>query len=282
MSPARGKKVPRLIKQALELAGIEKATASTGVDVIGDIAIVRLSGYVAREKKRIASALLSQVKNVHGVFEQQGGIEGEFRLRKLKHLAGERKSLTVHRENGCEFKVDVRRCYFSPRLSTERLRIAKQVRPREKVLNMFAGVGSFSIPIAKMAGAKVTSCELSIYACKLHRENDVMNKVDDLVNVLNINAADLPKATESKFDRIMMPHPSKADKFLPVAVQMAKRGGRIHYYRHVLGRDESEASDALASELSELLPMRATYSTRRVRFVGPRWVELVADVKIAR
>jgi tRNA (guanine37-N1)-methyltransferase len=255
---------------------------STGVDVIGDIAIVRLSAYEPSDKKRIASALLGQIKNVHGVFEQQGGIEGEFRLRKLKHLAGERKSLTVHRENGCEFKVDVRRCYFSPRLSTERLRIAKQVRPRETVLNMFAGVGSFSIPIAKMAGAKVTSGELSSYACKLHSENDSKNKVDDLVSVLNVDAADLPKATESKFDRIIMPHPSQADKFLPIALQLAKGGGRIHYYRHVLGRDESEASEALRMELSELLPRRATYTTRRVRMVGPRWVELVADVKLAR
>jgi tRNA (guanine37-N1)-methyltransferase len=271
--------VPRLIRQALEDAGVRRQP-STGVDVIGDIAIVRLSGFTRKEKKGIARSLLDQVKNVRGVFEQEEGIEGEYRLRKLKHLAGEEKTLTLHRENGCAFKVDVTKCYFTPRLSTERLRVAGLVKPRERVLNMFAGVGSFSIPIAKIAGAKVVSCELSGYACELHQENNRLNKTEGLIKVLNGDAAELPKEMDSKFDRIIMPHPSQAHKFLPAAVEMSKKGGRIHYYRHVLGRNETEASAALDAELSELLPAGATHTTRRVRGVGPRWVELVADIRL--
>ncbi|MDA4121101.1 MAG: class I SAM-dependent methyltransferase family protein [Thaumarchaeota archaeon] len=271
--------MPRLIRQALEDAGVRREP-STGVDVIGDIAIVRLSGFTRKEKKGIARSLLDQIKNVRGVFEQEGGIEGEYRLRKLRYLAGEEKTLTLHRENRCLFKVDVAKCYFTPRLSTERLRIASQVKPRERVLNMFAGVGPYSIPIAKIAGAKVVSCELSAYACQLHEGNNRLNKVEKLVRVLNLDAAELPKATDTKFDRVLMPHPSQADRFFPTAIKVAKKGGRIHYYRHVLGRNEAEASMALDTELSGLLPAGATYKARKVRTVGPRWVELVADVKL--
>ncbi|HXW95925.1 MAG TPA: class I SAM-dependent methyltransferase family protein [Nitrososphaerales archaeon] len=271
--------MPRLIRAALERAGVEDAgRVSSGVDVVGDIAIVRLEDFSVSEKRKIAGALLEEFKNLRVVMEQKGGVEGEYRLRKLRHLAGENRSMTVHRENGCSFRVDVAKCYFSPRLSTERLRIAGAVKPKERVLNMFAGVGPFSIPIAKLRGAEVTSCELNEYAARLHLENDALNKVDKLIEVVNVDAADLPKTTKRKFDRVLMPLPSEADRFLSTAIVMAKKGGTIHYYRHVLGENNVEAASSLSEELRALLPPRAVFTTRRVREVGPRWVEMSAEI----
>jgi len=273
--------VPRLIRAALERARVEDAgRVSSGVDVVGDIAIVRLGDFSATEKKKVAGALLEELKNVRVVMEQKGGIEGEYRLRSLRHLAGEKRSMTVHRENGCMFRVDVAKCYFSPRLSTERLRIAEAVRPGEHVLNMFAGVGPFSIPIAKLKGAKVFSCELNEYAARLHTENDALNKVEGLVEVVNGDAMELPKVTKRKFDRVLMPLPSEANRFLSTAVAMARKGGTIHYYRHVLGEDEDEATGTLRKELSALLPQKASFTMRRVREVGPRWVEMTAEIRV--
>jgi tRNA (guanine37-N1)-methyltransferase len=271
--------VPRLIRQALEKAGVaHPERVSTGVDVVGDLAIVRLEEFRPKEKKKIGEAMLGELSNVKGIFEQVGGVEGELRLRKVKHLAGAKRTLTVHRENGCQFKVDIARCFFSPRLSTERLRIASEVGGDEAVLNMFAGVGPFSIPIARTSHAKVTSCEINTYACKLHRENNGLNRVDAYVKVLNDDAEDLPAKLKSRYDRIIMPHPSQADTFLPTALKLAKKNSVIHYYRHVLGRTEEEATRSLARELSELLPRKTKYKIRKVRDVGPRWIEMVADV----
>ncbi len=272
--------MPRLIRATLESAGIrDSGRVSSGVDVVGDIAIVRLEGFSAREKGKVARALLGALKNVRVVTEQIGGIEGEYRLRTLKHLAGEKRTLTLHRENGCSFKVDIARCYFSPRLSTERLRIAASVRPKERVLNMFAGVGPYSIPIARLGGARVMACELNEYASELHVENNRLNKVEGLVEVVNADAMELPALTKRRFDRVLMPHPSESDRFLPVALEMAKKGGVIHDYRHILGRNEEEAEGALRQELSGLLPTRTRYSVRRVREVGPRWMEMTAKIR---
>lgn len=273
--------MPRLIREALAKAGVEEPErASSGVDVVGDIAIVRLTEFSASEKKKIAGALLSELKNVRVVMAQEGGIEGEHRLRRLRHLAGERRTLTVHRENGCAFRVDVAKCYFSPRLSTERLKVAELVKTRERVLNMFAGVGPFSIPIAKRTGAKVTSCELNAVAARLHVENDRLNKVESLVTVLQGDAARLPEMTGLKFDRVLMPHPSESDRFLPTAFRMAKKGATIHYYRHILGEDENEAKDRLREELAGLVPQGTRYTLRRVREVGPRWLEMAAEIRV--
>jgi tRNA (guanine37-N1)-methyltransferase len=273
--------VARLIRAALERAGVDDpGRVSSGVDVVGDIAIVRLGGFSSKERRKVAEKMLEEMKNVKVVVEQVGGIEGEFRLRSLRHLAGERRTLTLHRENGCSFRVDVAECYFSPRLSTERLKVAKRVRPRERVLNMFAGVGPFSIPIAKLAGAKVTSCELNEYAARLHEENDRLNKVEGLVSVIHGDAAGLPGETKTKFDRILMPLPSGANKYLPTALKMARKGAIVHYYRHLLGQNEKEAALALRSELGGLLPRGSKYEARRVREVGPRWVEMAADIRL--
>ena len=273
--------MPRLIRAALDRAGVgNPQRASSGVDVVGDIAIVRLAGFTGKEKRKIGESLLEEMKNVRVVLEQEGGIEGEYRLRKLSHLAGEKRTLTVHRENGCAFKVDVARTYFSPRLSTERLRVAEEVGPKERVLNMFAGVGPFSILIAKKAGAKVTSCEINAYAAELHEENDRLNKVSGLVTVVNGDAAYLPERLGVKFDRILLPHPSQADRFLPAALKLAKKGGRLVYYRHLLGVDEKEAAKALRRELKTLLPPQSRSALRRVRDVGPRWVEMAAEIRL--
>ncbi len=250
------------------------------MDLIGDIAILGPKGEGKGATKGLAKALLEQLPNVKCVFEQEGAIEGEFRLRRLRHLAGERRTLTVHRESGCSFKVDVRRCYFSPRLSTERLRLANAVRRSERVLNMFAGVGPFSIVIAKKSGAMVTSCELNSYACRLHEENVRLNKVSDLVEVLNADASEIRKMLEGRYDRVLMPHPSASNRFLPEALSMASKGGLVHYYRHVLGRSEAEAARNLTAELADLLPAGCTYEARRVREVGPRWVEMAADIRV--
>ena len=273
--------MPRLIRAALERAKVEDAgRVSSGVDVVGDIAIVRLGGFSEGEKRRVAGALLQELRNVRVVLEQEGGIEGEYRLRKLRHLGGEERTATVHRENGCSFKVDVAKCYFSPRLSTERLRVSGVVKPRERVLNMFAGVGPFSIPIAKLKGAEVLSCELNEYAAELHSENNRLNRVEGLVKVVNADASDLPKITRRKFDRVLMPLPSEAHRYLPTALAMARKGGTIYYYRHILGEDEGEAKAALGQELSALLPKKVKFAARRVREVGPRWVEMAAEIRV--
>ncbi len=249
--------------------------------MVGDLAIVKFPNASTEAKKRAGEELMKEMKNVKGVFEQVGGIEGDFRLRKLSHLAGERRTMTLHRENGCVFKVDVMKCYYSPRLSTERLRVAEMVSPTETVLNMFAGVGPFSITVARKRGVQVTSCELNEDAYRLHLENNGLNKVEDRVTTICADALLLPSLVHRKFDRVLMPHPSHSDGFLKTAVAMCREGGVIHYYRHVLGRNFGEARSNLVAELESILVEFSILDVRKAREIGPRWLELVADLRFS-
>jgi tRNA (guanine37-N1)-methyltransferase len=224
---------------------------------------------------------MEEMKSVKCVYGQEGGIEGDFRLRKLRHIGGEERTTTMHKENGIRLKLDVETCYFSPRLSTERLRIAEQVGGGERVLNMFAGVGPYSVLIAKRA--RVWSCELNEAAFRFHLENNRLNKVEERIEMIEGDAMELPRrfGGEGRFDRILMPHPSQSNLFLPAAASMLSPGGVVHYYRHVSGEDVEEAEATLRKEVSSVAPGLAVTSIRKVRAIGPRFIELVADLKSA-
>jgi len=247
--------------------------------VVGDIAIVKLRPGAEGKEEALAEAILAEMRSVRCVYGQEGGIEGDFRLRKLRHLGGEERTTTVHRENGIRLRLDVETCYFSPRLSTERLRIASGVAKGEKVLNMFAGAGPYSILIAKKT--RVWSCELNHAAVTYHLENNRLNKVEDSVEVIEGDAMLLPDELEGEgpFDRILMPHPSQSNLFLPAALSMLATGGVVHYYRHVSGVDSAEAEGSLVEEVGRIAPEVSVASVRRVRVIGPRYIELVADLK---
>ncbi len=251
----------------------------SGIDVIGDIAIVKLRTGAEGKEGALAEAILGEMKNVKCVYGQEGGIEGDFRLRRLRHLGGEERTTTLHKENGIRLKLDVETCYFSPRLSTERLRIAEEVEEGERVLNMFAGVGPYSILIAKKTS--VWSCELNEAAFRFHIENNRLNKVEGRIEMVEGDAMALPERLKGgvRFDRILMPHPSQSNLFLPAALSMLAVEGVVHYYRHVSGEYEGEAEDALRKEVEAVAPGTRVGSVRRVRVIGPRYIELVADLR---
>ena len=271
----------RLLRKVEGIGESEANGVRTGIDVIGDLAIVKFSHGPIQGRELVGEKILREMRNVKGVFEQEGGIEGEYRLRKLRHLAGERRTTTLHKENGCQFLVDIAKVYYSPRLSTERLAVAMMVRDGERVLNMFAGVGPFSITIACRRRASVTSCESNKEAYRLHLENNMMNKVAGRITTINADAAALPDWLEGKFDRILMPHPSRADRYLGAARRLVADGGVIHYYRHISAEDFDQAKSAILHELREVQGLRSI-EVRKVREVGPRWLEVVADLQLSR
>ena len=118
-------------------------------DQIGDIIILRIPESLVSKKEIIGKVLLEKVKTAKSVFYQSSPVSGDFRTRKLELLAGEDKTETEYKEHGCRFIVDVEKAFFSPRLSTERDRIANLIQDGETVINMFGGVGMFSIIAAK-------------------------------------------------------------------------------------------------------------------------------------
>ena len=277
-----------MLKQVLGsiLTPEETAQVYSAFDQIGDIVIIKIPDELMPKKTLIAGAILANVKTARAVFAQVSAVKGDFRVRDLKFIAGENRTVTEYKEHACRFKVDVARTYFSPRLSTERLRIAEMVGDNETIVNMFAGVGTYSVVIAKTnKTCRIYSIDSNSAASELDKANAKLNKVQDRVVSICGDAAEVIKGQlAGQADRVLMPLPERAKEFVDPAVMALKEKGIVHYFAHVKADGKKagqelglkDARDAFAKYDHQVLAIRV------VREVGPRIYQIVADVSVTR
>ncbi|MEK6908323.1 MAG: class I SAM-dependent methyltransferase family protein [Thermoproteota archaeon] len=275
-----------MLKRSLEniLTSQESQELISSFDQIGDIIIVRIPDSLLAKKKLIGETLLNEVKIAKSVFYQASAVEGDFRTRNLEILAGEDKTETEYKEFGCKFTVDVENAFFSPRLSTERERIANLVQDGETIVNMFAGVGMFSIMIAKKKKCTVYSIDINPIAAKLCEKNIISNKLAGNVISINGDASQvIQEQLENKSDRTLMLLPERSDEFLKSAISATKSGGIIHYYSHIHADKKSNAGKLSEEHYLQVTPVKSEIlGSKIVRAVGPRYYQTVVDVKISK
>ena len=276
----------RMLKKTLEniLTLKESDELISAFDQIGSIIIVKIPESLLSKKRIIGKTLLDEVKIAKSVFYQASAVEGDFRTRNLEILAGEDNTRTEYKEFGCRFIVDVENTFFSPRLSTERERIANLIQDGEIMTNMFAGVGMFSIMAAKRKKCTVYSLDINPIASNLCEENTKLNKLAGEVISINGDAAKIIKEKlMDKSDRTLMLLPERSDEFLESAINTTKDGGIIHYYSHIHADKKSNASKLSEEHYLQVTPVRSEIlDSKIVRAVGPRYYQTVVDVKISK
>ena len=272
---------------SLVLSPEDLANVYNSYDIVGDIAIFKLPCASRQNARNIAETIIGVHKNVKTVLAQVSPVAGDFRLRRLSHVQGERRTSTIHRESGCLFSVDVEKCHFSPRLYHERSRIARLVKPNETVVNMFAGVGCFSIIIAKnVSTAKVFSIDVNPTAVQFMRENILLNKVyGNVIPLLGDSKTIIERRLQHAADRVLIPLPEKAFAYLPYALSALKTsGGWMHYYdfEHAEKTENPVEKTKLkvAEKLSSLNVAFEFPFSRVVRTTGPNWYQVVLDIRV--
>ena len=169
-------------------------------DTIGGIIILEIKQGLIKKEKIVAEALLKLNKNIRTIIKKVGIHGGVFRTQKLKVLAGERKKETTYTENGVKIKLDVEKVYFSPRLSNERKRIMKLVKPNESILVMFSGCGPYPLVLSKNTKAKeIYGVEINPLAHKYALENIKLNKISNVDLYCGDVKEILPKLGLDKF-----------------------------------------------------------------------------------
>jgi tRNA (guanine37-N1)-methyltransferase len=256
-------------------------------DVIGDIAIIKIPPSNISNAEKVAKQIMTVHRNIRTVLTPVTRITGDFRVRELRLLAGESKTNTIHKEAGCIFMVDVEKTYFSPRLSYEHQRIASSVKCNETVVNMFAGVGCFSIIIAKtVSPVKVYSIDVNPTAVECMEKNVKINKVQDSVFPILGDSKDIISAQLGGLaDRVLMPLPEKALEYLPYALSALKpSGGMIHYYdfQHAPGKENpiAKTMTIVTKKLDNLGVSYMFANSRVMRPTGPNWYQTVLDIKV--
>ena len=278
--------MPHMLKNILSniLSSDEVSQVYSAFDQIGDIVIIKIPNELMPKKKFIADTILAHVKSAKAVFAQVSPVRGDYRVRNLEFIAGENRTITEYKEHGCRFRVDVAKTYFSPRLSTERLRIANMVGEGETIVNMFAGVGTYSILMARMnKTCKVYSIDSNAVAAELCEANAKLNKVQDRVVSIHGDAGEVIKdELTGQADRVLMPLPERAKEFVDSAVLALKKKGVVHYFIHIRA-DNKKTSKNLGLQDAHKAFVKYNHivqQARVVRGVGPRIYQIVADVLV--
>lgn len=242
-------------------------------DVVGDIAVLAVPSGLKSKRRLIAQALLESNPRLKVVVEK-AVTHGDFRVRLARVLAGEKRTTTVYRENGCTFQLDLAKAYFSTRLGFERKRVADLVGPGEKVLVLFAGVGPFAVPIAAKlkraaAGGTVVAVEWNPDAARMLALNAAANRVQDCLQVLGEDANKVVASRGMKgwADRIVMPLLHESVGFFPKALSAAAPGCTVHVYGLVSTRKGKLGLRQLEAQVRGL----ALAAGRRCRVANSRF-----------
>jgi tRNA (guanine37-N1)-methyltransferase len=274
-----------ILKEILQPEEISKLYSA--FDIIGSIIIIKIPDSLNSKKQIIADTILMNFKSAKSVFAQTSAVQGDYRIRRLEHLAGDNSVITEYKEHGCRFKVDVTKTYFSPRLSTERMRISNMITDNETITNMFAGVGTYSILIAKNnKSCKVYSIDSNPVANELALINAKLNKVQGQVVPICGDAREvIIRQLKGTSTRVLMPLPEKAKEFVDFAVLALKEsGGMVHYFAHVKASSKKLAlvNAALDVKYAFINHDYKIVSTMVVREVGPRLYQTVSDIIVSK
>lgn len=250
-------------------------------EVIGDIALLEDEDLDAKTASKIADALLQTQPNIKSVVKPLTPVIGEFRIREFEVIAGEPRTETVHREYGCRYKVDLSKAYFTPRLSTERSRILSWIKEGDTVIDMFAGVGPYSILLAKSKKpAKVVAIDKNPEAVSYLKENISLNSAKN-IEAIEGDAREEAKRFAGTADHVIMNLPHSAYEFLDSAVLLTKQGGIVHYYGITPEDDLFESSIELIRKATEKAGREIEILEKRVvRSYAPHQYNICIEAKI--
>ena len=261
-----------------ELPGIDVAMLPASWEKIGDVLILRFpDGF---SDKRQAAGIYADVLDCRAVLEVTGGISGVMRRPQVKHLWGDTDTETTHVENGVSYRLDPQRVMFSSGNVDERIRMASVASPGEVVVDLFAGIGYFTLPLAVHGNARVYACEINPTAAQYLRDSVVLNNVENHIEVLEGDCREV--APQGIAERVIMGY-LKAASFLPTAMESLRPAGGILHYHCTCSADNF--SDEPLSKVQQAAEQGGwaveLLQPRIVKSYAPGIVHGVLDVAIA-
>jgi tRNA wybutosine-synthesizing protein 2 len=196
-------------------------------ELLGDVLLLKLPEELEPLKEEIARVYAEEL-SAKSVLRDLG-IMGNFREPEVELLWGS-ETETVHKENGVKFRLDCARLMFSSGNIDERIRMATVSSKDEVVVDMFAGIGFFSIPMAVYSRPKkIYALEVNPVAYQYLSENIELNDVKDTVSPILGDNRDFEE--ENIADRIVMGFLDDTHLYLSKAINILKKeGGTIHYH----------------------------------------------------
>jgi len=247
---------------------------------VGDIGIIKLPSLLENYSYTIGKSF-AEILQCKTVLNDVGGITGIYREPENKIIYGSNDTITIHKENDIRFKLDPQKIMFSSGNMDERIRMATISNKKETVVDLFAGIGYFTLPMAVYSKPKnIFACELNPVAYNYLCENIVLNDVSNIVTPIKGDNRDV--APKNIADRVVMGYIEETYEFLPIAIKCLKgKKGIIHY--HEVCPDESLPDRLLINidRVAEEFNRKAELITyKHVKSYAPGISHVVLDVRL--
>ncbi len=252
----------------------------SGFHILGHVVLLKLESDAMSYAEEIGDAILQYSKRIRTVAIKTGPTINQIRTPSYKVIAGDPDTIVTHIENGVIYHLDPLRITFSAGNRGERAYIASIAQPYETVIDMFACVGQFTLPIAKVGGCRVISLEINPKAYEFLIENIELNGLSDRVNAILGDCRDtIPMATAN---RIVMGFLHDTISFLPYAIDGLKlEGGTIHMHALVYMGETAELCNTI-NTLCKKRGYLAQITPRKVKSYSPKMNHYCFDISLVR
>ncbi len=259
-----------------------------GFQTLGDVIILKLKPELFNKKEIIGKAYLGLLPSIRSIYLNKGKITGAFREpEEIEFLAGINNPIVEHKEHGITYRFDITKIMFSKGNLKERKILATLVKDGEIVVDMFAGIGYFSLPIGKHSNAKkIYSIEINPNSFKFLIENIKINHLEEKIVPISGNCKEeVLKLSDSgiKADHVVMGvFPAPID-YIKTALTLTKEKGTIFHFEGVV---EKEDYMSLFNEFNDVA-MSQSYicdlkSYRIVKSYGPKLYHVVLDIFVLK
>lgn len=264
------------IKELLKkkLSKEELALVPSSFDIIGNkekaVAVIEIPRELEAKQDIIAKAIIRKHKNVKSVLKKGSPVRGVHRVREYAIIGGSANTEVVHAESGCRFLLDPKTVYFSPRESTERMRIAEQIRDGDVVMVFFSGVGPFPLVIEKKAKpGRIIAVEINPAAVEYFWKNIKLNK-SQLIEVILGDVAGNVEKFYGQCDRVLTPLPESSMEYLAEAIKCLKPGGTCYFYCFSSEKELDDKKEKMQSIAKSVKKKIRFLGVQRVLPYGPR------------
>ncbi|NXB12592.1 TYW2 protein, partial [Cnemophilus loriae] len=202
----------------------------------GDLVLLSEDSFKAAPWERLGSALWETVALALGarrVARRGRVMPDEMRTPSVTLLLGQH-GWVEHVDNGIRYTFDVTKCMFSPGNITEKLRVASLPCSGEILVDLYAGIGYFTLPFLVHAGAAfVHACEWNSHAVEALHRTLVLNGVRDRCHIHAGDSRQLQLRDVA--DRVNLGLIPSSEEGWPVACRVLKKdtGGVLHIHHNV-------------------------------------------------
>lgn len=283
------------ISSLLKVKGLEEEKI---VELIGDlpnrwekfddIALIPNSSFRKEHWKPIISdefwIEICQSLNVERL-ARSGEIIGEKRESTVEMLVGE-DDWVIRKESGIKYGYHIKQCMFSSGNINERRRMGEVVSENEVVVDLFCGIGYYTIPILVKNNVKhVYSCEWNINSINALKYNLENNNVEKKCTIIEGDNRETTDNLENIADRVLLGLLPTAEESYHVALKCIKEeGGMLHIH----GLSPSNNHEKFLLETSEKLQkidynyIITNHKINKIKSYAPHWDHLVLDIQIEK